>query len=187
VTGRGSAGVRTRAALAMAITVLAGCGAAQVSGEGELVVEHAGFRVPVPDGWYAETANDAAGRFRVVAYLSNQPLDLDCTGAGAARHCSQPVRLADGGLLVWWFAASCAGVDCAPPDGDPLLLGGREASRIAGASVCCDELDAISGETYLVAVSAQRLDAIMVCQRNAPSSARRELANLLEHIDWRTP
>jgi hypothetical protein len=168
------------------MVVLAGCGGAQLTGAAVLAVEHAGFRVPLPDGWYAETTNEAAGQLRVVAFLSNEPLGVDCTGSGEARRCSHPATLGEGGVLAWWFAAFCAGVDCTPPEGDALLVGGREASRRAGSTVC-NRLDATSGETYVVAVSPQRLDAIMVCERDAPASAREELADLLEHVDWRTP
>jgi hypothetical protein len=168
------------------VILLAGCGGARVTGAGVLVVEHAGFRVPVPEGWYAETTDDAAGQLRVVAFLSNEPLALDCTGAGVTRRCSHPATLVEGSVLAWWFAALCAGLDCTPPAGEPLLVGGREASRISGSAIC-DDLDATSGETYVVAVSPQRLDAIMVCGRNAPASAVDELADILQHVDWRTP
>jgi hypothetical protein len=178
--------LRTRAALATIVILLAGCGGQRGTGEAVLVVEQAGFRVPMPDGWYAETTNEAAGQLRVVAFLSNEPLALDCSGAGAARRCNHPTTLVEGSLLAWWFAASCAGVDCTPPEGEAMLVGGREASRIAGTAIC-DELDATTGETYVVAVSPQRLDAIMVCGRNAPASALDELADILEHVDWRTP
>jgi hypothetical protein len=180
------AGLRIRAALAMGMVVLAACGGAQVTGRGVLEVDHAGFAVPVPEGWYAETTNDAAGRLRAVAFLSNEPLNLDCGGIGAERRCSHPATVAEGGLLMWWFAAFCSGVDCVPPNGEVLLIGGREASRLA-ASTMCDGLDATSGETYVVSVSPQRVDAIMVCRRNPPASAREALAELLEHVDWRTP
>jgi hypothetical protein len=178
--------LRIGAGLATVAMVLAGCGAGSVNDGAVLSVDHAGFRVPVPDGWYAETTNDVAGQLRVVAFLSNEPLGLDCTGAGADRHCSHPTTLAEGTLVAWWFAASCAGVGCTPPEGEPLLVGGREASRISGSAIC-DDLGATSNVTYIVAVSPQRLDAIMVCGRNAPASASNELADLLEHVDWRTP
>jgi hypothetical protein len=168
------------------VVLLAGCGGPRVSGVAVLAVEQAGFRVPLPHGWYAETTNDAVGQLRVVAFLSNEPLGLDCTGVGAARRCSHPTTLAEGSLVAWWFAASCAGIDCTPPEGEPMLVGGREASRISGSAIC-DGLDATLGETYVVAVSPQRLDAIMACGRNAPGSALDELADILEHVDWRTP
>jgi hypothetical protein len=172
--------------LAITLLVLAGCSGPDATRPAVLAVDHAGFRLPLPQGWYAETTNDAAGQVRVVALISNTPLAIDCVGSGAARHCSQPTTLADGTLLIWWLAAFCAGVHCTPPEGDALLVGGREASRLAGAAAC-DDLEATSSETYFVAVSPQRLDAIMVCQRDAPASARAELADMLEHVDWRTP
>lgn len=178
--------MRIRVALAVGMVVLAGCSVSDASGGIVLAVEHAGFRVSVPQGWYAETTNDLAGRLRVVALLSNEPLAIDCTGAGAERHCSQPAALAEGSLLAWWFAATCAGVDCTPPEGEAMLVGGREASRISGSAIC-DNLGATSAETYVVAVSPQRLDAIMVCGRDASASIRQELEDMLEHVDWRTP
>jgi hypothetical protein len=178
--------VRIGPALAMTLVLLAGCAGRDATGVAVLPVDHAGFRLPLPEDWYGETTNDVAGQLRVVAFISNTPLEIDCVGSGAARLCSQPATLAEGSLLIWWLAAFCAGVHCTPPEGDALLVGGREASRLAGASVCND-LHATSSETYIVAVSPQRLDAIMVCQRNAPASATAKLADMLEHVDWRTP
>jgi hypothetical protein len=186
VVDRGSSRVRIGPALAAALVVLSGCFGPELSGAEVVTVEPAGFRLPLPQGWYAETTNDVAGQLRVAAFISNQPLGIDCLGSGTERHCTQPATLAEGGLLIWWLATFCAGVDCRPPTGDALLVGGREASRISGAPVCND-LEITSSETYIVAVSPQRLDAIMVCQRNAPASDRDELADMLEHVDWRTP
>ena len=89
-------------------------------------------------------------------------------------------------MLVTWFAAFCAGSACTPPVGQPLLVGGREASLVSGSTVCAS-LEPTEDETYFVAVTPQRLDAIVVCQRDAPEAADGALRDMLEHVDWRTP
>ena len=151
-----------------------------------LSIEHAGFRLTMPDGWSAEPVNNVEGQLQTVAYLSNVPLDLECTGSGSARHCREPQELAEGSLLVTWLAAFCAGSSCVPPPGQPILVGGREASLVHG-SVVCAELEPTDEETYFVAVTPQRLDAIVVCKHDAPAEAEATLRDMLEHVDWRTP
>jgi hypothetical protein len=151
-----------------------------------LTVEHAGFRLTVPDGWSAEATNNVEGPLQIVAYLSSLPLELECTGEGMTRHCRTPSSLADGSLLVTWLATFCAGSSCTPPAGQPILVGGREASLVSDA-VVCERFKPTEAETYFVAVTPQRLDAIAVCKRDAPDSADAALRDMLEHIDWLAP
>ena len=80
--------------------------------------------------------------------------------------------LDDGSQLVWWVTTTCAGAACELPDGERLLIGGREARRIEGTGLC-DDLCATSEAAYVVAVSPQRLDAIVACDHDAPASVRR--------------
>ena len=179
---------RPSAWLASVLTaaLLIGCGGPTASQATVLAIEHAGFRLTIPDGWSAQPANNLEGQLQIVAFLSNLPLDLQCTGTGAEQHCREPQELAEGSLIVTWFAAFCAGSSCTPPPGQPLLVGGREASLVSGSMVCA-ELEPTDEETYFVAVSPQRLDAIVVCKRDAPESADGALHDLLEHVDWQTP
>lgn len=170
----------------LATVLLIGCGGPTASQATVLTIEHAGFRLTVPDGWSAQPANNLEGQLQTVAFLSNLPLDLQCTGTGAEQHCREPQELVEGSLLVTWLAAFCAGTSCTPPPGQPLLVGGREASLVRGSTVCA-ELEPTDEQTYFVAVSPQRLDAIVVCKRDAPESADRALRDMLEHVDWQTP
>ena len=90
-----------------------------------------GFRVQVPAGWRAEATDpDAWVGGQTVALISTQGLDPQCDGPGVS-NCRTPVAaLDDGSLLVWWVTTTCAGAACELPDGERLLIGGREARRI---------------------------------------------------------
>ena len=181
-------GARPSPALASVLVaaLLIGCGGSGGSAPELLRIEHAGFRLTLPDGWSAEPVNNIEGQLQTVAFLSNLPLDLECNGTGADRHCREPQELTEGSLLVTWLAAFCAGSSCVPPPGQPILIGGREASLVSGSAVCA-ELEPTAEQTYFVAVTPQRLDAIVVCKRDAPESADTALRDMLEHVDWRTP
>ncbi|HET6745968.1 MAG TPA: hypothetical protein VFH90_09010 [Candidatus Limnocylindria bacterium] len=173
-------------ASALVAAVLVGCGGPAGSAPDLLSVEHAAFQLTLPDGWSAEPVNNVEGQLQTVAYLSNLPLNLECNGAGAERHCREPQELAEGSMLVTWLAAFCAGSSCVPPPGQPILVGGREASLVQGSAVC-EEMEPTDEETYFVAVTPQRLDAIVVCSRDAPETADSALRDMLEHVDWQTP
>jgi hypothetical protein len=170
----------------LAAALLAACGGSAATDPAVVSIDHAGFRLTVPEGWSAEPTNNIEGQLQTVAYLSNLPLRLRCSGSGAERHCREPKALAEGSLLVTWLAAFCAGSSCTPPVGQPLLVGGREASLVSGSTVCAS-LEPTEDETYFVAVTPQRLDAIVVCKRDAPETADGALRDMLEHVDWRTP
>jgi hypothetical protein len=68
----------------------------------------------------------------------------------------------------------------------PLLVGGRAATRVEDASACAG-LGATGGEAYFVVVSPQRLDGIVVCERDASEDARGAMRAILEAVEWRTP
>jgi len=148
----------------------------------------AGFRLPVPDGWGAAPAALAeVGGRRLVAYLSNQDLQVDCADPADQSTCLAPVpHLADGALLALWTTANCAGPACELPAGDRLPVGGREATRQLGTSIC-GSIGATREIAYVVQVSLQRLDTILSCDRNAPASVRQTLLDALAAVDWRTP
>ena len=146
-----------------------------------------GFRVRVPAGWQAEAADpEAWPGGQTLAFFSTQALAPQCEGPGE-RNCRTPVAALDpGSLLVWWVSAHCAGAACQLPEGERLLIGGREARSI-GHSGLCDQLDATSEAAYVVAVGPQRLDAIVACDHDASASVRQQLQSLIDSVDWRTP
>ncbi len=146
-----------------------------------------GFRVQLPDEWQALATDPHEWRGgQTIALMSTQALDPQCDGPGAT-NCRTPVEtLDDGSQLVWWVTTTCAGAACELPDGQRLLIGGREARRIDSTGLC-DDLHATSETAYVVAVSPQRLDAIVACDNDAPASVRAQLQSLIDSVDWRTP
>ena len=140
--------------------VMAGC-AATGDGAHGTTLEGDGFRVRVPDGWQALAVDPDDWRGgQTIALISTQALDPQCDGPGVS-NCRTPVEsLEDGSQLVWWVTTTCAGAACELPDGEPLLIGGREARRIEDTGLC-DDLAATAEAAYVVAVSPQRLDAIV--------------------------
>jgi hypothetical protein len=177
--------MRRRWALAtMAAMMLGACGGPQASDPAMLSVDYAGFRLRVPDGWSAEATNNSEGQLQTVAFISNLPLDLRCRGQAAKRSCSRPTSLEEGSLLITWLAGFCPA--CSPPPGEPIVVGGREASLVDGSTIC-EPLEPTDDETYFVVVTPQRLDAIVVCKRDAPAEADATLRDMLEHVEWRTP
>ncbi len=174
------------AVIAILVAGLAGCGATSDGTEGT-VFEGDGFRVRVPAGWHALATDPHAWRGgQTIGLISNQDLDPQCDGPGAT-NCRLPVEaLDDGSQLVWWVTTTCAGAACELPDGEQLLIGGREARRIERTGLC-DGLGATSESAYVVTVSPQRLDAIVACDNDAPASVQAELQSLIDSVDWRTP
>jgi hypothetical protein len=175
-----------RLAIAVAISLaLAAC--SQPTGN-VLDVARAGFRVTVPHGWDARGTDRAEWADEdTVALFASQPLAPQCEAAGSAVSCTTPVAsLAEGAVLVWWLSENCAGASCEPPNGERVLVGGRPATRIATTHLC-DSLGATAEHAYLVAVTPQRLDAIVVCERSATDETKAQLLDMLEHVSWRTP
>jgi hypothetical protein len=173
------------AAICLLLAAVAAC--AQPNVNAGTMFEGDGFRVRVPAGWQAEATDPAAWRGgQTIALMSNQPIDPQCDGPGVT-NCRAPVEaLAKGSLVVWWVTTNCAGASCQLPEGERLLIGGREARRIERTGLC-DDLAATSETAYVVTVTPQRLDAIVTCGRDAPQSATDQLQALLDSIDWRTP
>lgn len=177
---------RIVAGLFLAALAMTACGAADVPGD-TTAFEGNGFRVTVPDGWQALATEPASWRGgQTVAFISNQALDPQCDGPGVS-NCHAPVEALDeGSQLVWWITTTCAGATCELPDGERLLVGGREARRIGDTDVC-DSLRATAEVAYVVAVSPQRLDAIVACDHDASASVQQQLQALIDSVDWRTP
>ena len=150
-------------------------------------LDQAGFRLTVPAGWSAEPANSIEGQ------LQTRRLPLELAAQPAMHRAAAPnvtaesrSALADGSMLVTWLAAFCAGPPATPPVGQPLLVGGREASSSAGSTVCAP-LEPTEDEPTSWRSRPQRLDVIVVCQRDAPESVVAQLRSVLERVDWRTP
>lgn len=177
---------RLAAVLGLAAVAITACGP---SGDpsGGTVFEGDGFRVRVPEGWQAQATDPHAWQGgQTIALISTQALDPQCEGPGVSA-CRTPVEeLADGSQLVWWVTTNCAGGQCELPDGERLLVGGREARRIESTGLC-DEIGATTETAYVVTVSPQRLDAIVACGKDASASVQAQLQDLIDSVDWRTP
>lgn len=172
--------------LCVGVAVLTACSPTNETLDGT-TFDGSGFRVRVPPGWRAEATEPGAWRGgQTIALISTQALDPQCDGPGVS-NCRTPVAALDeGSQLVWWVTANCAGAACELPDGERLLIGGREARRMVSTGLC-DELGATSEVAYVVAVSPQRLDAIVTCDNHAPASVQTQLRSLIDSVDWRTP
>ncbi len=147
-----------------------------------------GVRFDVPAGWelLASTAA-ASGGSRRLLYLATQPMRDDCTTTAYAQTCSLPIdQLEPGGVLVWWHTTLCAGSACSLPDGRFTQIGGRAAVAIPPADGC-GQVGQTDPSAYLVAVSPQRLDTIVVCSRDPSAATLRELRAFLDAVEWRTP
>jgi hypothetical protein len=178
--------VRRRVAALWIAGLLAACAPAGDPADGT-AFDGDGFRVQVPSGWRAEATDpDAWSGGQTIALISTQALDPECDGPGVSNCRTPVVALDDGSLLVWWVTTTCAGAACELPDGERLLIGGREARRIESTGLC-DDLGATSETAYVVTVSPQRLDAIVACDNDASASVQAQLQSLLDSVDWRTP
>ena len=168
--------------------LVAGCAAPAASGASGVTVDASGFRITLPAGWEAQATDQREWPgSRTVLVASTQTLDPQCDEAGSGRECHTPVAaLEEGAILIWWLSTTCAGGGCEPPNGERLLVGGREAARVEGSDLCAG-LGASAEEAYIVAVSPQRLDAIVVCQRDAPASVLAQVRDALDRVDWRNP
>jgi hypothetical protein len=177
--------LRRVAAVSLAVVALTACGPAEDASGTDF--EGDGFRVRVPDGWRAQATDPNAWRGgQTIALFATQAIDPQCEGPGAS-NCRTPVDvLDDGSALVWWVTTNCAGGACELPDGERLLVGGREARRIQSTGLC-DEIGATAEFAYVVTVSPQRLDAIVACDNDAPAAVQDQLQGLIDSIDWRTP
>jgi len=171
----------------LALVLLVGCSGPVISG-GAGQWDADGLRFTVPSGWELRASTmSPLGDSRRLFYLATQRLRDDCTGGATAQTCLLPVdELARGGVLVWWQATNCAGPACSLPDGELTQVGGRPAVIVATAQGC-GAIGQTDATTYLVSVSPQRLDAVVVCSRDATAAAREALRSLLDAVEWRTP
>jgi hypothetical protein len=176
-------------ALLGVVVLLIGCGLGpSAAGTRYLDLPEAGFRLPIPDGWGAAAVRGAtADQARLLAVLSSEGLPDGCQGGADASGCAVAISTLSGGALVaWWTTRNCAGTACELPVGERLLIGGREATRQSGTSLC-SSLGSTDEVAYLVQVSPQRIDTIISCARDAAPSVRTALLDALAGVDWRTP
>ncbi|HEY7463880.1 MAG TPA: hypothetical protein VH987_05490 [Candidatus Limnocylindria bacterium] len=147
-----------------------------------------GAGVVIPDGWSGEaTAPDEWPAGRTIALIANGSLSPACETRDGERSCSAPATtLGDGDLVVWWLTTTCAAAACDPSSGRPLLVGGRAAVETSDVQAC-DPLQTTRQRAFVVTVSPQRVDALVVCERNPDAATLNQLDNLLQAIDWRTP
>jgi hypothetical protein len=164
---------------------LIGCASPATAGRD---LEVPGARVVIPAGWSAEAtvrAEWTAGR--TIALIANAALAPACETQDGERKCSAPASsLAEGDLVVWWMTTTCAGASCDPTNGRPVLVGGRAAVERAGVDAC-DPLETTRQRAFIVTVSPQRVDALVVCERNPDAATLSQLDNMLQAVDWRTP
>jgi hypothetical protein len=179
---------RRPALLALAgLLLLAACGGPGYAAGGPRW-DADGIRFTAPTGWQLRPS----GAVRTPAsarlfYLATQPLADDCSGSGEMQACRLPVdALEDGGLMLWWHRTTCAGAGCTLPDGSRTQVGDREAVMVDPAEGC-GQIGQTDASAWLVQVSPQRLDAIVVCTRNADAETLATLRELLAAVDWRTP
>lgn len=171
----------------LALIVLVGCaGSASRSAQRVVAFDDVGLRITLPEGWEALRSIDPLGaEGGSLFYLSNQALGPDCVGADGS--CGLPLSaLRDGGVVVWWSTSRCAGVACDLPDGERLLIAGREAASAPDTGACPPVL-ATEEDVYAVTVTPQRVDWIVVCARLPREAERSAVAMILDGVDWRTP
>ncbi len=182
-------GMRLAAALVGGLAiVLAACATPTGSRGGLERWDRDGMRFDVPAGWelLASTAA-ASGGSRRLLYLATQPLRDDCTAGAYAQSCRLPIdELETGGVLLWWHTTNCAGPACSLPDGSLTQVGGRDAVVVPAADGC-GGIGQTDASAYLVAVTPQRLDTIVVCSRDASAFTPDTQRAFLDAVEWRTP
>ena len=166
--------------------LLAGCGSTESSGLQGVHFEAEGVRFTAPLGWLVEPAQGASFGGHWLVYVATQEVHDSCT-ADPSAPCPPPLEeLAAGGVLIGWYTTTCAGPDCTLPDGQPTRIGRREAVRTAGHDAC-GGIGENEESQYLVAVSPQRIDTIVVCGRSTSEATRATISTFLDAIEWRTP
>ena len=168
-------------------TLLVACSAPQSSGPQGARFDDEGVRFTAPIGWQVEPSGAAtSGGGHWLVYLATQAVHERC-GVDASGQCLPPLdELKPGGVLIAWYTMNCAGPDCTLPDGQPTRVGGREAAVVA-ARDACGQIGQTEETQYLVAVSPQRIDTIVICGRNTSESTRRTIHDFLDGVGWRTP
>jgi len=144
-------------------------------------------RFTAPVGWQVEpSGSPASSSGHWLVFLGTQALHDQC-GAGPTAPCRPPLdQLLAGGVLIAWYTRNCAGPDCTIPDGQATRVGGREATILASQS-SCGEIGETEEADYLVAVSPQRIDTIVVCTRGVTEATQRTIRSFLDGVVWRTP
>lgn len=172
----------------LGLVVLVGCAGPATLGKGPARWDADGVRFTVPDGWEVRASTMAPlGDARRLFYIATQPLRDDCSGSAGAQICALPIdQLVPGGVLVWWHTTNCAGPACSLPGGDLTQIGGRAAVTVPAADGCA-AIGQTAAAGYLVSVSPQRLDAIVVCSRDATAATLAALRAFLDVVEWRTP
>jgi hypothetical protein len=174
------------ATLLLLAAALAACSTSAPAASG-IPFEGDGMRFVAPPGWDVRTSTMLEyGPGSRVGYLANQPLHDDCTGDPQV--CPGPVdALRDAGMLIVWLTINCAGPRCEPPPGPLTTVGGRIASIADIPGTACPPIGQTEETVYVVAVSPQRLDTIVVCARWPSAGTRATLRAFLDAVDWRTP
>lgn len=167
--------------------LLAACSVSQPSGPQGVRFDDEGVRFTAPIGWQVEPSGAAAlGSGHWLVYLATQTVHERC-GVDASGKCLPPLdELKPGGVLIAWYTMNCAGTNCTLPAGQPTLVGGREAVVVA-APDACGQIGQTEETQYLVGVSPQRIDTIVICGRDTSESTRRTIHDFLDGVGWRTP
>jgi hypothetical protein len=167
--------------------VLAACSRSQPSGPQGVAFEGGGVRFAAPLGWQvAPSGSASSGAGHWLVYLGTQALHDRC-GGDSPGSCRPPVdQLVAGGVLIAWHTRNCAGPDCTLPHGEATRVGGREAIMLASQN-SCGQIGETEETDYLVAVSPQRIDTIVVCARAVTEATRRTIRSFLDQVMWRTP
>jgi hypothetical protein len=168
------------------VALLAGCGTGQSSGPAGIRFEAEGVRFTAPGGWLVEPARGASFGGHWLVYVATQEVHDSCT-ADRSDPCPPPLEeLSNGGVLIAWYTTTCAGPDCTLPSGEPTRVGRREAVK-TGARDACGGIAQTEETQYVVAVSPQRIDTIVVCGRSTSEATRATISSFLDGIEWRTP
>lgn len=179
--------LRIQVLAALLAASLAACSPAQPSGPQGVTFDRDGVRFTAPAGWRVEASGAAtSGGGHWLVYLATQAIHDNCRLEGSEQ-CLPPLEtLSPGGALIAWHSRNCAGPDCTLPDGQPTRVGGREAAVVA-AQDACGGIGETEETQYLVAVSPQRIDTIVICGRGLSDATREAIRVFLENVVWRTP
>src|SRR4029077_519057 len=126
-----------------------------------------------------EPAGGASFGGHWLLFLAAQGVD-DNRPPGPAGPRPPPLEeLSNGGVLIAWYTTPCAGPDCTLPDGQPTRVGRREAV-VTGGRDACGGIGQTEETQYVVAVSPQRIDTIVVCGRNTTEPTRQTVRDFLD-------
>lgn len=177
----------TAIGLVFAAGILTSCAGAQPSGPQGIRFEGEGVRFSTPIGWHLQPTDAAVlGGGHWLVYLATQELHDQC-GADPSGPCPAPLEeLAVGGVLIGWYTVNCAGPQCTLPVGELTRVGAREAAFVTSRD-SCGGIGQTEEADYLVAVSPQRIDTIVICGRETSEATRQTIRAFLDGVVWRTP